>query len=77
MAAVDFTKSATPDAVIVVISEQPYAEGNGDLQNLDWSASGVLNQLQGLRDSGIPVVTLLMSGRPMFINPELTCLMLW
>ena len=63
--------TSTPDAVVVVLSEQPYAEGNGDLQNLDWGASGVLNQVQGLRDSGIPVVTLLMSGRPMFINPEL------
>ena len=63
--------TTTPDAVVVVLSEQPYAEGNGDLQNLDWGASGVLNQVQGLRDSGIPVITLLMSGRPMFINPEL------
>ncbi|HCG95434.1 MAG TPA: beta-glucosidase [Halieaceae bacterium] len=63
--------STTPDAVIVVLSEQPYAEGNGDLQNLDWGDSGVLNQVQGLRESGIPVITLLMSGRPMFINPEL------
>ena len=63
--------TTTPDAVVVVLSEQPYAEGNGDLQNLDWGASGILNQVQGLRDSGIPVITLLMSGRPMFINPEL------
>ena len=63
--------TTTPDAIVVVLSEQPYAEGSGDLQNLDWGASGVLNQVQGLRDSGIPVITLLMSGRPMFINPEL------
>ena len=28
--------SSVPDAVVVVLSEQPYAEGNGDLQNLDW-----------------------------------------
>ena len=63
--------TTTPDAVVVVLSEQPYAEGNGDLQNLDWGDSGVLNQVQGLRESGIPVITLLMSGRPMFINPEL------
>jgi len=63
--------TTTPDAVVVVLSEQPYAEGNGDLQDLDWGDSGVLSQVQGLRDSGIPVITLLMSGRPMFINPEL------
>ena len=26
-----------PDAVIVVVSESPYAEGQGDRSNLDWS----------------------------------------
>ena len=63
--------ASVPDAVVVVLSEQPYAEGNGDLQNLDWSASNVLQQIQPLRDAGVPVITLLMSGRPMFVNPEL------
>ena len=63
--------SALPDAVIVVLSEQPYAEGNGDLQNLDWTANSPLQQVQALRAAGVPVATLLMSGRPMFINPEL------
>ena len=63
--------ASVPDAVVVVLSEQPYAEGNGDLQNLDWSASNVLQQVQPLRDAGVPVTTLLMSGRPMFVNPEL------
>ena len=63
--------TTAPDVIVVVLSEQPYAEGNGDLQNLDWGVSGILSQVQGLRDSGVPVVTLLMSGRPMFINPEL------
>ena len=65
------TYTTAPDVVVVVLSEQPYAEGNGDLQNLDWGVSGILSQVQDLRDSGVPVVTLLMSGRPMFINPEL------
>ena len=63
--------AAVPDAVVVVLSEQPYAEGNGDLQSLDWSANSVLQQVQTLRDAGVPVITLLMSGRPMFVNPEL------
>ena len=44
--------SSVPDAVVVVLSEQPYAEGNGDLQNLDWSASSVLQQVQTLRRRG-------------------------
>ena len=63
--------AAVPDAVVVVLSEQPYAEGNGDLQSLDWSANSGLQQVQTLRDAGVPVITLLMSGRPMFVNPEL------
>ena len=63
--------ASVPDAVVVVLSEQPYAEGNGDLQNLDWSASNVLQQVQPLRDAGVPVTVLFMSGRPMFVNPEL------
>lgn len=63
--------ASVPDVVVVVLSEQPYAEGNGDLQNLDWRTSSPLPQMQLLRDAGVPVVTLLMSGRPMFVNPEL------
>ena len=55
----------------MVLSEQPYAEGNGDLQNLDWTANAPLLQVQSLRDLGVPITTLLMSGRPMFVNPEL------
>ncbi len=63
--------SSAPDAVVVVLSEQPYAEGSGDLQSLDWSANSPLLQVQALREAGVPVTTLLMSGRPMFVNPEL------
>ena len=62
-----------PDAVIVVVSESPYAEGQGDRSNLDWSGGGAehLSGVQALREQGIPVITVFMSGRPMFVNPEL------
>ena len=30
-----------------------------------------MQQVQTLRDAGVPVTVLLMSGRPMFVNPEL------
>ena len=62
-----------PDAVIVVVSESPYAEGQGDRSNLDWSGGGAehLNGVQTLREQGIPVITVFISGRPMFVNPEL------
>ena len=63
--------TTTPDAVVVVLSERPYAEGNGDRQDLDWSDNAILREVQPLRDQGIPVITLFMSGRPLFVNPEL------
>ena len=63
--------STTPDVAVVVLAEQPYAEGSGDRQHLDWGDSAPLSQVQSLRAMGVPIVTLFMSGRPLFVNPEL------
>lgn len=70
---VNGTYQQVPDVVVVVLAEDPYAEGAGDLQSLDWlsSRSTALQNVQTLRDQGIPVVTLLLSGRPMWMNPEI------
>ncbi len=62
-----------PDVAVVVFGEQPYAEGNGDLDNLEFqrgnkTALALLRQLQA---DGIKVVSLFISGRPMWLNPEL------
>ena len=65
------TYTVTPDVVVVVIAETPYAEGAGDLSTLNWNNSALLSGVQSLRESGVPVITLFMSGRPLFINPEL------
>lgn len=65
--------SEKPDVAVVVFGEQPYAEGNGDLDNLDYQRGNAtdLALLQKLKEQGIPVVTLFISGRPMWVNPEL------
>ncbi|WP_258240442.1 glycoside hydrolase family 3 protein [Pseudidiomarina homiensis] len=65
--------SEKPDVAVVVFGEQPYAEGNGDLDNLDYQRGNAtdLALLQKLKEQGIPVVTLFISGRPLWVNPEL------
>ena len=61
------------DAVIAVIGEGPYAEGDGDIV-----PSGTLRHssrypedlavLQAVHGKGKPVITVLMSGRPLWVN---------
>ncbi|MGB6451349.1 MAG: glycoside hydrolase family 3 C-terminal domain-containing protein, partial [Steroidobacteraceae bacterium] len=62
-----------PDVAIVVFGERPYAEGVGDRRTLDFSAQDPrpLQLLRRLRAAGIPVVSVFLSGRPMWVNPEL------
>jgi beta-glucosidase len=56
-----------------VFGEQPYAEGNGDLDNLEFQRGNKtdLALLRKLRADGIKVVSLFISGRPLWVNPEL------
>lgn len=62
-----------PDVAVVVFGEEPYAEGNGDLANLEYQRGQKtdLALLKSLKAQNIPVVSLFISGRPMWINPEL------
>lgn len=62
-----------PDVAVVVFGEQPYAEGNGDLDNLEYQRGNKadLALLRKLKADGIKVVSLFISGRPLWINPEL------
>lgn len=58
-----------PDIAVVVFGEQPYAEFQGDLSNLMFqSLSGELELIKSLKDRGIPVVAVFLSGRPMFVG---------
>lgn len=62
-----------PDVAIVVIGEEPYAEFQGDRPNLDYKPGdeSELALIKSLKAKGIPVVTVFLSGRPMFTNPEI------
>jgi beta-glucosidase len=55
---------------IVVIGETPYAEGQGDRAELPLSAEDVA-AVKKMRSTGIPVVVILISGRPMILDPIL------
>jgi beta-glucosidase len=70
---VDGAYETRPDVAIVVFGEEPYAEGRGDIRDLGWSTRSPrdLALLRKLRGAGIPVVTVFLSGRPMWTNPEI------
>lgn len=61
------------DAVVAVLAETPYAEGEGDVrltENLRHSRRHPKDAevLQRVAGRGAPVVTLLYSGRPLYVN---------
>jgi beta-glucosidase len=60
-----------PDAAIVVIGEDPYAEFQGDRANLVYKPGDTseLDMIQKLKAQGIPVVIVFESGRPLWTNP--------
>jgi beta-glucosidase len=65
---------ARPDFAIVVFGEDPYAEWFGDLKSLDYRGAGggaELALLQQLRQASVPSVCVFLTGRPLWIEPEL------
>jgi beta-glucosidase len=62
-----------PDVAIVVFGEAPYAEGVGDLKTLEYQPNdkGDLALLKRLKAAGVPVVSVFLSGRPLWVNPEI------
>jgi beta-glucosidase len=58
------------DAVVVVIGELPYAEFKGDRANLDLAPEDAALVAKA-KASGAPVVTLLLSGRPLILGSAL------
>ncbi|HEY0026742.1 MAG TPA: exo 1,3/1,4-beta-D-glucan glucohydrolase [Allosphingosinicella sp.] len=65
--------TAKPDVAIVVFGEEPYAEFVGDRQTLEYSPADKkdLDLMRRLKAQGVPVVAVFLSGRPMWVNPEL------
>ena len=62
-----------PDVAIVIFGEKPYAEFQGDRETLEYSPGDKsdLALLRRLHAAGIPTVSVFISGRPLWVNPEL------
>jgi beta-glucosidase len=62
-----------PDAAIVVFGEAPYAEFEGDRENLEFSPNDArdLELLRRLHAAGVPTVAVFLSGRPLWVNPQI------
>jgi len=62
------------DVAVVVVGENPYAEWLGDRTDLSWSAIVPLADREAATravDSGVPVVLVLISGRPLVLTEPL------
>ncbi|MEX0332358.1 MAG: glycoside hydrolase family 3 protein [Puniceicoccaceae bacterium] len=68
---IDGTGAAGADVGIVVVGELPYAEGFGDTSNLYLSRSDS-QVADRIKASGVPVIVVLISGRPLYIESELS-----
>ncbi len=68
----DGSWTTRPDVAVVVYGEQPYAEFQGDVPNLAFRAqSGEQEMLARLKAQGIRVVSVFLSGRPLFAGPQI------
>jgi len=60
------------DVVIAVYGEDPYAEFQGDTQHVDFTPNAFdPAHLSTYQSQGIPVVSVFLSGRPLWTNPEI------
>ncbi len=69
----DGTAPQKPDVAIVVFGETPYAEFMGDQSDvaLHHDNSDSLELIKKLKVQGIPVVAVMLSGRPLYVNPQI------
>ncbi|WP_407272433.1 glycoside hydrolase family 3 protein [Radiobacillus sp. PE A8.2] len=70
-ATISFSEEGTDlqnnDAAIVVVGEEPYAEYEGDVDHLQLSQEDI-TLLNEVKETGIPMVVILLSGRPMIVT---------
>jgi beta-glucosidase len=66
-------RESRPDVAVVVFGEDPYAEWFGDLRSIDYRGAGgaELALLQQLRQASVPTTCVFLTGRPLWIEPEL------
>jgi beta-glucosidase len=59
------------DVAVAVVGETPYAEGSGDREDLGLAKED-LEAVAALKKAGIPVVLVVISGRPLILGDALT-----
>jgi beta-glucosidase len=69
----DGTAPQTPDVAVVVFGETPYAEFMGDQSDVALHHDNVesLELIKKLKAVGVPVVAVMLSGRPLYVNPQI------
>lgn len=62
-----------PDIALLVYGEQPYAEYEGDVKTLEFSPhdKSHLEAARRLKAAGVPVVSVLLTGRPLAVSDEI------
>lgn len=69
----DGSATDAADAAIVIFGEQPYAEYKGDRTDLvyEFADGEDLALIRSFEDRGIPVVSVFLTGRPLFTSPHI------
>ncbi|HET6930184.1 MAG TPA: glycoside hydrolase family 3 N-terminal domain-containing protein [Candidatus Acidoferrum sp.] len=69
----DGTTAQKADVAVVVFGETPYAEFEGDQSDvaLHHDNAESLELIKKLKGQGIPVVAVMLSGRPLYTNPQI------
>ena len=62
-----------PDIAVIVFGEEPYAEGQGDVETLGYKggAKNDLRLIEKFTSQNIPVVSIFITGRPLWMNAEI------
>jgi beta-glucosidase len=69
----DGTTTQKADVAVVVFGETPYAEFEGDQSDVALHHDNVesLELIKKIKGQGIPVVAVMLSGRPLYTNPQI------
>lgn len=70
---VDGKSQSKPDSAIIVIGEDPYAEYQGSVNDLSFNNNEFdhLTIAKELKEKGVEIIYLFISGRPLWVNKEL------
>jgi beta-glucosidase len=57
----------------MIYGETPYAEGEGDINSLDFSSSNfnIIKDMRNHSNKEIPIISLFITGRPLIVDEEL------